>query len=157
MTLDINMYWAVMRQIDRSDGSVLTGHMWLIRTGPHWAPDTLKMTTAPRELLHVIYVFKGIGQRDKDDRRETRRITGKVQIETIWRHGSWLACGNFHKILRTPIKHTYQARDGRRVHFWHHIDYSCVSLGNKKQLIPPWHVVPSIVQQRRKKTDIRFY
>lgn len=68
------MYWVVMRQIDRSDGSVLTGHMWLIRAGPHRAPDTLKTTPAPRELLNVIYVFIGTGQRDKGVRTETRKV-----------------------------------------------------------------------------------
>lgn len=43
----------------RSDGSFLTGHMWLIRIGPHRAPDTLKMTIAPQELLYVISALVG--------------------------------------------------------------------------------------------------
>lgn len=51
------MYWVVMRRMGRSDGSFLTGHMWLIRIEPHKAPDTLKMTTAPQELFHVISVL----------------------------------------------------------------------------------------------------
>lgn len=74
------MYWVVMRQIDRSDGSVLTGHMWLIRAGPHRAPDTLKTTPAPRELLYVIYVFKGIGQRDK---RQRERNTKSQDLDRL--------------------------------------------------------------------------
>lgn len=63
------MYWVVMRRMGRSDGSFLTGHMWLIRVGPHGAPDTLKMTTAPQELLYVISV---LGEADKQ-RRETKK------------------------------------------------------------------------------------
>lgn len=105
------MYWAVMRQIDRSDGFVLTGHMWLIRTGPHRAPDTLKMTTAPQELLHVIYVFKGTGQRDKDDLERNEKDHWKCPNLDHLTGGSWLARRNHHKILTTPIKHTYQVRD----------------------------------------------
>lgn len=46
------MYWVVMRGMGRSDGSSLTGHMWLIRIGPHKAPDTLKMIfCTPRIIL----------------------------------------------------------------------------------------------------------
>lgn len=59
-----------MRRMGRSDGSFLTGHMWLIRVGPHRAPDTLKMTTAPRELLYVISVL--LGEADKQ-RQETKK------------------------------------------------------------------------------------
>lgn len=63
VTLDINMYWAVMRRMGRSDGSFLTGHMWLIRIGPHIAPDTLKMTAAPQELSNIISVLLGEAER----------------------------------------------------------------------------------------------
>lgn len=59
------MYWVVMRRMGRSDGSFLTGHMWLIRIGPHRAPDTLKMTTAPQELFYVIPVLLGKAKRQK--------------------------------------------------------------------------------------------
>ncbi len=62
------MYWVVMRRMGRSDGSFLTGHMWLIRIGPHRAPDTLKMTTAPQELFYVISVLLGEAEERRDER-----------------------------------------------------------------------------------------
>ena len=70
------MYWAVMRRMGRSDGSFLTGHMWLIRVGPHRAPDTLKMNAAPPELFHIISVLNGGAERqntwETEDRWETQ-------------------------------------------------------------------------------------
>lgn len=45
------MYWVVMRRMGRSDGSFLTGHMWLIRIGPHGAPDTLKMMSRTPRII----------------------------------------------------------------------------------------------------------
>lgn len=75
------MYWVVMRRMGRSDGSFLTGHMWLIRIGPHGAPDTLKMTGAPRELLYVIAVWRGqANKQGKEERQKSRTpVTGPVQ------------------------------------------------------------------------------
>lgn len=54
----------------------LTGHMWLIRVGPHRAPDTLKMTTAPQELFYVIFVLF----REKSGAK--RELRGEVKIQT---------------------------------------------------------------------------
>lgn len=45
------MYWVVMRRVGRSDGSFLTGHMWLIRIGPHGTPDTLKMMSRTPRII----------------------------------------------------------------------------------------------------------
>lgn len=77
------MYWVVMRRMGRSDGSFLTGHMWLIRVGPHRAPDTLKMTTAPKEFFYVIPVFIRQGrerrdQRPRGDERQKSTFGSKV-------------------------------------------------------------------------------
>lgn len=71
-----------MRRLGRSDGSFLTGHMWLIRIGPHGAPDTLKKTTAPQELFYVISVLL-VEMGDMRDRGETTRQKSKFGSEPI--------------------------------------------------------------------------
>lgn len=58
----------------------LTGHMWLIRVRPHSAPDTPKMTAAPRELLYVIYVFR---EKNKEMRSETETRKIKTEVENL--------------------------------------------------------------------------
>lgn len=74
------MYWLVMRRMGRSDGSFLTGHMWLIRIGPHGAPDTLKMTTAPQELLYVISALVGGAEKQKRKSKNGPELNGSVLI-----------------------------------------------------------------------------
>lgn len=61
------MYWVVMRRMGRSDGSFLTGHMWLIRIGPHKAPDTLKISAILQNYFSIISVLLAMTQRNMRD------------------------------------------------------------------------------------------
>lgn len=77
----------------------LTGHMWLIRVGPHGAPDTLKMTTAPQEILYAIFVlFQEKAQRDGSVERKDERCQDKSQNLG---QNSWyvLICSNRPRVV----------------------------------------------------------
>lgn len=97
------MYWVVMRRMGRSDGSFLTGHMWLIRIRPHKAPDTPTKITAPL-VLFMSSVFYWAPHRGR--RCEKRRRYKRTKV-LIWSEPIWQVWGIWQEVQTAVIESVF--------------------------------------------------